>query len=236
MQLLVEVNGLTKTYQAGAGQVEVLRGIDLSIGQGERIAVLGASGAGKSTLMHILGGLDLPTSGSVRVGGDDVFALRGQALDAFRNRTIGFVFQFHQLLPEFSALENVMLPALIARQPWKTAQAGAERLLHDVGLSHRLTHKPGELSGGEQQRVAIARALVMEPRLLLADEPTGNLDSQTAAEIFALLDRLHHNRGLTMVIVTHSEALAGRLDRQIRMQDGRLVDGVSGLHPEATSL
>lgn len=221
---LVEVRGLTKIYSAGAGLVEVLRGIDLTIGQGERIAVVGASGAGKSTLMHILGGLDLPTAGSVRVAGDDVFALRGQALDAFRNRTIGFVFQFHQLLPEFSALENVMLPALIARHPWKAAQASAEALLCDVGLSHRLRHKPGELSGGEQQRVAIARALVMEPRLLLADEPSGNLDSRTAAEIFALLDRLHQSRGLTMVIVTHSETLAGRLDRSLRIRDGRLDD------------
>ena len=158
---LVEIPGLTKIFTAGPGRVEVLRGIDLTIATGERVAVVGASGAGKSTLMHILGGLDLPTAGCVRVAGDDIFALRGRELDAFRNRTVGFVFQFHQLLPEFSALENVMLPALIARRPWKEAAERAGELLQEVGLGHRLRHKPGELSGGEQQRVAIARALVM---------------------------------------------------------------------------
>jgi lipoprotein-releasing system ATP-binding protein len=173
--------------------------------------------------MHILGGLDHPTGGSVRFEGSDIFALKGAALDAFRNRTVGFVFQFHQLLPEFSALENVMMPALVARKGRHEAAALAEELLRDVGLGHRLTHKPGELSGGEQQRVAIARALVMSPRLLLADEPTGNLDSRTSDEIYRLLHRLHETRGLTMLIVTHSEVLASRLDRIVHMEDGRLA-------------
>lgn len=219
---MIEVQGLTKSFATAGMQVDVLRGLDLAIAQGERVAVVGASGAGKSTLMHILGGLDRPTSGSVRFDGSDIFALRGRPLDAFRNSTIGFVFQFHQLLPEFTALENVMMPALIARQSRQQAASSASGLLREVGLGHRLHHKPGELSGGEQQRVAIARALSMAPRLLLADEPTGNLDSGTSDDIFALLDRLHQSRGLTMVIVTHSERLATRLDRTIRMRDGQI--------------
>jgi lipoprotein-releasing system ATP-binding protein len=220
---MIEVTNLTKSFATGRGRVEVLRGIDLQITAGERVAVAGASGAGKTTLMHILGGLDHPTGGSVRFEGSDIFALKGAALDAFRNRTVGFVFQFHQLLPEFSALENVMMPALVARKGRHEAAALAEELLRDVGLGHRLTHKPGELSGGEQQRVAIARALVMSPRLLLADEPTGNLDSRTSDEIYRLLHRLHETRGLTMLIVTHSEVLASRLDRIVHMEDGRLA-------------
>jgi lipoprotein-releasing system ATP-binding protein len=218
---MIEVKGLSKNFMTGRGRVDVLAGIDLIIREGERVAVVGASGAGKTTLMHILGGLDHPSSGNVLFEGADIFSLKGPALDAFRNRTIGFVFQFHQLLPEFSALENVMMPALIARLDQAEASARAEGLLREVGLGHRLTHKPGELSGGEQQRVAIARALVMSPRLLLADEPTGNLDSGTSDEIYRLLHQLHEARGLTMVIVTHSETLAGRLDRIVHMADGR---------------
>jgi lipoprotein-releasing system ATP-binding protein len=203
--------------------VEVLRGIDMEVRAGERIAVVGASGAGKTTLMHLLGGLDRPSAGSVCFEATDIFSFPPAQLDAFRNRTVGFVFQFHQLLPEFTALENVMMPARIARLPLAEARARAGQLLDAVGLGHRLTHKPGQLSGGEQQRVAIARALVMSPRLLLADEPTGNLDSGTSGEIMALLDRLHAEYGLTMVIVTHSHAVAGHLDRVVSMVDGSLA-------------
>jgi len=219
---MIEVRSLSKSVGTGVGRVEVLRGIDLSIARGERVAVVGASGAGKTTLMHILGGLDHPTSGGVSIEGRDLFSLKGPALDAFRNRTVGFVFQFHQLLPEFTALENVMMPALVARKGQAEAMSVARHLLDEVGLTHRLTHKPGELSGGEQQRVAIARALVMSPQLLLADEPTGNLDSRTSDGIYRLLHQLHETRGLTMVIVTHSETLAGRLDRVIHMEDGSI--------------
>jgi len=219
---MIEVCGLSKSFGAGSGRVEVLRDIDLTIARGERVAVVGASGAGKTTLMHILGGLDHPTAGGVSIEGSDLFALKGPALDAFRNRTVGFVFQFHQLLPEFTALENVMMPALVARKSQAEAASMARHLLEEVGLAHRLTHKPGELSGGEQQRVAIARSLVMSPRLLLADEPTGNLDSRTSDGIYRLLHQLHETRGLTMVIVTHSESLADRLDRVIHMEDGRI--------------
>lgn len=221
---MIEVRNLNKSFQGGMGEVTVLRGIDLDITRGERVAVVGASGAGKTTLMHILGGLDRPSQGEVFFEGQDILSLKGQELDRFRNSTIGFVFQFHQLLPEFSALENVMMPALIAGQRRRAATETAEELLGEVGLGHRLTHKPGQLSGGEQQRVAIARALVMGPQLLLADEPTGNLDSGTSDDIFRLLDRLHQGRGLTMIIVTHSERLASRLDRVVHMVDGRLKD------------
>ena len=221
---LLSVRGLTKDFATAGGTVEVLRGIDLQVEAGERVAVVGASGAGKTTLMHILGALDRPTAGAVSFAGQDLGQLRGQNLDAFRNRSVGFVFQFHQLLPEFSALENVMMPALVARKGNGEAREMAAGLLREVGLGHRLEHKPGQLSGGEQQRVAIARALVMGPRLLLADEPTGNLDSQTSDDIYRLLDELHRRHGLTMVIVTHSVTLAGRLDRIVHMRDGLLVD------------
>jgi lipoprotein-releasing system ATP-binding protein len=225
---MIEVNDLCKSFVSGQRRVDVLRDINLVIGAGERVGVVGASGAGKTTLMHILGGLDRPGSGSVRYDGKDIFSLRGEALDSFRNRTIGFVFQFHQLLPEFTALENVMLPALIAKRSFREALDPARRLLEEVGLGARLSHKPGELSGGEQQRVAIARALIMEPRILLADEPTGNLDSRTSDEIYNLLRQVHAARGLTMIIVTHSNALAERLDRIIPMEDGRIVEGGGG--------
>ncbi|KIH75753.1 lipoprotein-releasing system ATP-binding protein [Geoalkalibacter ferrihydriticus] len=220
---MIEVQGVKKRFSTPHGVVEVLRGIDLTIKTGERVAILGSSGAGKTTLMHILGALDRPNEGSVQFEGEDIFALRGGALDEFRNQRVGFVFQFHQLLPEFNALENVMMPALVARRSRKEATDCAQELLEEVGLGHRLLHKPGELSGGEQQRVAIARALVRMPRLLLADEPTGNLDSGTTAEIYRLLERLHQERGLTMVVVTHSLPLAQRMDRMIHMDDGLLV-------------
>lgn len=220
---LIEVVGLNKYFATAGGNVDVLRGIDISISAGERVAVVGTSGAGKTTLMHILGGLDHPSAGQVLFEGQDIFSLRGKDLDAFRNSTVGFIFQFHQLLPEFSALENVMMPLLIGGESRSAANTQATTLLEEVGLGHRLSHKPGALSGGEQQRVAIARALIREPRLLLADEPTGNLDSGTSGEIMALLDRMHRTRGLTMVIVTHSLALAQSLDRVLRIEDGILA-------------
>jgi lipoprotein-releasing system ATP-binding protein len=220
---LISVKGLCKRFLTDQGTVDVLRDIDLEVRAGERIAVVGSSGAGKSTFMHLLGGLDCPTSGSVRFEGAEIFQYSPAQLDAFRNRTVGFVFQFHQLLPEFTALENVMMPARIGRLPIAEASERANRLLGAVGLGHRLGHKPGQLSGGEQQRVAIARALIMNPQLLLADEPTGNLDSGTSSEILALLDQLHAEFNLTLIVVTHSEMLASRMDRVVRMLDGQIL-------------
>jgi lipoprotein-releasing system ATP-binding protein len=221
---LIEVSSLSKSFTTPGGVIEVLRGVNLKICSGERIAVVGTSGAGKTTLMHILGGLDHPTNGEVLFEGNSLFALRGADLDAFRNRTVGFVFQFHQLLPEFTALENVMMPLLIGGISRSTAVQRATEILTEVGLDKRLTHKPGALSGGEQQRVAIARALIREPRLLLADEPTGNLDSHISDEIMQLLNRMHQARGLTMVIVTHNISLANSLDRTLRIEDGVVTE------------
>ncbi len=220
---LIEVSGLSKKFTTPGGIIEVLCDINLKICAGERVAVVGTSGAGKTTLMHILGGLDRPTSGDVLFEGDSLFALRGPELDAFRNRTVGFVFQFHQLLPEFTAVENVMMPLLIGGAKRTDAFKKASAILAEVGLEQRLTHKPGALSGGEQQRVAIARALIREPRLLLADEPTGNLDSRISDEIMLLLNRMHQARGLTMIIVTHNRPLANSLDRTLRIEDGILA-------------
>lgn len=217
---MIKISNLDKSFGVDQHRVHVLRGIDLEVEAGERLGVVGASGAGKTTLMHILGALDRPTSGQVEIDGRDIFAMTSAQLDDFRNREMGFVFQFNQLLPEFSALENVMMPALIARLSKQDATARATNLLDEVGLSHRLQHKPGQLSGGEQQRVAIARALVMQPRLLLADEPTGNLDSGTSDAIYNLFQRLHASRNLTIIIVTHSDQLASRLDRVVTMEDG----------------
>ena len=222
---MIAVRSLAKSFITDQGRVDVLEGINLKIAAGERIAIVGASGAGKTTFMHLLGGLDQPSAGSVAFAGQDIFGYSAAELDAFRNRTIGFVFQFHQLLPEFTALENVMMPALIARVAIPEAKQQAEEILSAVGLQHRLGHKPGQLSGGEQQRVAIARSLVMTPKLLLADEPTGNLDSVTSDEILALLDHLHAERELTMVVVTHSEKVAAHMDRVVRMKDGRIEAG-----------
>jgi len=222
-QALIEVVGLGKSFDTPGGTIDVLRGVDLKIVAGERVAVIGTSGAGKTTLMHILGGLDRPTAGDVMFEGKSLFSLRGAELDAFRNQTIGFVFQFHQLLQEFSALENVAMPLMIGGINKCDATDKAAVILEEVGLGHRLSHKPGALSGGEQQRVAVARALVKEPQILLADEPTGNLDSVTSDEIVALLNQMHKARGLTMIIVTHNNELAGSLDRVLRIDDGRLV-------------
>ncbi|NVN89313.1 MAG: ABC transporter ATP-binding protein [Desulfuromonadales bacterium] len=222
MNSLLEIRGLTKSYASGSHRVDVLNGIDLDLEVGTTTALVGASGAGKSTLLHLLGALDRPSGGTVLFRGDDIFHKNDRDLALFRNRCIGFVFQFHHLLPEFSALENVMMPALIARIPRKKASAMAEELLTDVGLSHRLTHRPGELSGGEQQRVAIARALVLSPELLLADEPTGNLDMKTSDGVHALLAELQQKHGLSLVVVTHNERLAAAMGRTVHLIDGKL--------------
>jgi lipoprotein-releasing system ATP-binding protein len=222
MSSLLEVRGLCKTYHTGPNRVEVLKGIDLDLAQGTTVALVGASGAGKSTLLHLLGALDRPTDGTIQYQGADIFRKNDRELAMFRNRSIGFVFQFHHLLPEFTALENVMMPALIARVDRDTARLAAEELLADVGLAHRLTHRPGELSGGEQQRVAIARALVLSPELLLADEPTGNLDMKTSDGVHALLADLQQRKGLTLVVVTHNERLAASMGQVVRLVDGRL--------------
>lgn len=223
---MVEIRNLQKSFSTSVGDITVLKNISLRIVSGERVAVVGTSGAGKTTLMHILGGLDQPSEGEILFEGENIFALRGAELDAFRNRAVGFVFQFHQLLPEFSAVENVMMPLLIGGVGRAEALQKAAALLAEVGLEHRLTHKPGALSGGEQQRVAIARALVREPRLLLADEPTGNLDSGTSDEIMELLNQMHRSRGLTMIIVTHNRELAASLDRILHIEDGFLADDI----------
>lgn len=219
---LLEIRGLCKTYEIGANRVEVLSGIDLELEAATTTALVGASGAGKSTLLHLLGALDRPSAGTVCFRGDDLFRKNDGELASFRNRSIGFVFQFHHLLPEFTALENVMMPALIARVPRAEARKMAEELLADVGLAQRLNHRPGEMSGGEQQRVAIARALVMSPELLLADEPTGNLDMKTSDGVHAVLADLQKKKGLTLVVVTHNEHLAAAMGRTVRLIDGRL--------------
>ena len=219
---LVEIRGLTKSYWLDDKEIPVLRGVDLDIKAGERVSIIGRSGSGKSTFLHVLGTLDFPNAGQVLFHGKDVFHLSPAELAAFRNRTIGFVFQFHHLLPEFSALENVMLPALIQRMPAQEAERRARDILGIVGLSHRVEHRPGELSGGEQQRVAIARALVLSPKLLLADEPTGNLDEQSANGIHQLMDDLNARTGLTIVLVTHSSSLAQHMPRRLVMTSGHL--------------
>ncbi|MEI6207738.1 MAG: ABC transporter ATP-binding protein [Desulfuromonadales bacterium] len=222
MSRLLEVRALRKTYMTGPNRVEVLKGIDLELDAGTTTALVGASGAGKSTLMHLLGALDRPTSGTVCFNGEDIFKKNDGELAVFRNRNVGFVFQFHHLLPEFTALENVMMPALIARMTKDKARATAEELLTDVGLGQRMTHRPGELSGGEQQRVAIARALALGPEILLADEPTGNLDMKTSDGVHAMLAELQHKNGLTLVIVTHNERLASAMGTTVRLVDGML--------------
>jgi len=221
---LMEVRQIFKTYGNGAKQVEVLKGIDLTFFKGERAAIVGASGVGKTTLLHILGTLDRPTSGKVVYEGKDIFALNEKELALFRNREIGFVFQFHHLLPEFNALENTMMPCLIRGMSKKEGASQAESILSLVGLKNRLTHKPGELSGGEQQRVAVARALVLDRKLLLADEPTGNLDTKTGEAVFDLLQELNQIKGVTLIVVTHNLKLAAQLSRQIHLVDGKTME------------
>jgi lipoprotein-releasing system ATP-binding protein len=221
---LFSTRALTKSYDGSGKRVEVLRGIDLDIEVGQTISIAGSSGVGKSTLLNILGTLDRPTSGELLFMGEDLLSYDDKKLAAFRNSSIGFVFQFHHLLPEFTAAENVMLPALIAGSPAAEARVQAEGLLADVGLSSRLEHKPGELSGGEQQRTAIVRALIRSPRILLADEPTGNLDTRTGGEVFDLLMELNEARQTAVVVVTHNETLAGRMSRRLKMVDGQLYE------------
>jgi lipoprotein-releasing system ATP-binding protein len=218
----IQVRGMDKTFITNGNRVEVLKGLDLDILAGETLAVVGASGVGKSTLLHILGTLERPTAGQMLWDGhEEVFSLDDRRLAEFRNRKIGFVFQFHHLLPEFNALENVMMPALIARQPLNEARERAETILVQVGLRDRLGHRVSTLSGGEQQRVAVARALVMEPEVLLADEPTGNLDPKNGLQVQEMLLTLNREKGLTSVIVTHNLEMAAALDRQITLTDGK---------------
>jgi lipoprotein-releasing system ATP-binding protein len=220
---MIIVKDLHKSFPMGEQTLTVLRGIDLTIERGELIAVVGASGAGKSTLLHILGLLDRPSKGTVCFEGQDLFQLSEAAQAEFRNRRIGFVFQFHHLLPEFTALENACMPALIQRREPQEVRQEAIGLLKDVGLGPRLQHKPGELSGGEQQRVAVARALLQKPDLVLADEPTGNLDTHTGDALFALMRELNKARGTTFVIVTHNDKLSAQADRILHMQDGQII-------------
>lgn len=218
---MIEVKGLKKSFFLPAGEVKVLSGIDLSISRGEMLAIVGASGAGKSTLLHIMGTLDEPTSGTVLYENKDVFSLDDYSLAGFRNKSIGFVFQFHHLLPEFTAIENVLMPGLINMSGYKEIKEKAEMLLGELGLSERKNHRPGELSGGEQQRVAVARALINEPKVVLADEPTGNLDTHTGEELFKLLLQLNEKKRITFVIVTHNESLSRQCHRVLEMADGK---------------
>ncbi|MFI5364175.1 MAG: ABC transporter ATP-binding protein [Candidatus Binatia bacterium] len=218
---LIHAQGLCKSYR-DSRRIDVLVDLDLEVAAGEAVAIVGQSGVGKSTLLHILGTLDQPTSGTLRVGGVDVFGLSEREQTTFRNREVGFIFQFHHLLPDFTALENVMMPALIRGMSAAEAAPPARALLERVGLGERLTHKPGELSGGEQQRVAVARAVALSPRVILADEPTGNLDPVTGAEVHAVLMELNRDQRITLVIVTHNEELSHLVDRTLRLQNGAL--------------
>lgn len=218
----VTVEGLNKSYPVAGQRLHVLRDLGLTVEKGEMLAIMGASGVGKSTLLHVLGGLDTIDSGRVMVGEHDITAMTDEARVAFRNRHVGFVFQFHHLLPEFSAVENAEMPLRIARVPTAKARPNAEALLRRVGLGERLDHRPGMLSGGEQQRVAVSRALVMQPSLLLADEPTGDLDEATADALHALLRDMHREFGLTAVIATHNPRLAAQCDRTLRLEGGKL--------------
>lgn len=220
---VIQCVGLSKVYEESGHPVAVLQGVDLTVQPGESLAIVGASGSGKSTLLHLLGGLDRPTAGEARLMGQGWAGMDEAARGVWRNTHLGFVYQFHHLLPEFTALENVAMPLLIRRVPRGEAEAQAARVLAEVGLANRLEHTPGQLSGGERQRAAIARALVTGPACILADEPTGNLDRQTADQVFDLMRGLNRERGSCLVVVTHDPSLAARLDRIVRIEDGRLV-------------
>jgi lipoprotein-releasing system ATP-binding protein len=219
---LVIANDVKKSFQHMGRKLEVLRGIDLEIGEGEIVGVVGQSGAGKSTFLHCIGTLDIPTSGSLRIAGEELTKLSSDALANLRNHTIGFVFQFHHLLPEFTALENVVMPGLIQGRKKEAVMPAAAAILEEVGLKDRMQHRPGELSGGEQQRVALARALILEPKLLLADEPTGNLDSKTSEQIHDLFFKINEERRTTIVVVTHNVGLAESMPRVVTLRDGRV--------------
>jgi lipoprotein-releasing system ATP-binding protein len=222
MSKLLEVSDLHKSYSSGDERLEILAGLSLAVDDGDMVGITGVSGSGKSTLLHLIGGMDHPDRGSVRMLDRELFELTPSELSGFRNKTIGFIFQFHHLLPEFTALENVMMPLLLRGIPQTEAAASAEELLGEVGLQKRSHHRPGELSGGEQQRVALARALVGKPRLLLADEPTGNVDPHTGQAIGTLIRKLHDKHGLASIIVTHNEQLARICSRVYRLENGRL--------------
>jgi lipoprotein-releasing system ATP-binding protein len=225
---LVKVEGLYKSFNHMGNVLEVLKGIDLEIGQGELLSIVGASGAGKSTLLHCIGTLDLPTSGRILLDGQELTTLSAPRLAKVRNQSIGFVFQFHHLLPEFDALENVMMPGLIRGDARKKMEQRARELLAEVGLSQRASHRPGEMSGGEQQRVAIARALTLEPKLLLADEPTGNLDTATSDTIHDLFFEINRRHQTTIVVVTHNPSFAQRMPRVVEMSDGKIINDQRG--------
>ncbi len=222
MSILFSIQGLHKSFVEGEKEIVVLRELDMTIGEGERLAIVGESGVGKSTLLHILGTLDRPSSGQLIYRGRDLSLLRDEELAYFRNQEIGFIFQFHYLLPDFSALENVMLPALIRGWSWEKSRESAMRLLEKVGLKDRAEHPPGKLSGGEQQRVSVARSLILEPKLIMADEPTGDLDPHTGEEIEKLLFGLNEERGLALVVATHNWQFARRIGRQMELREGRL--------------
>lgn len=221
---MIKLVNLSKTFIKSGHEIHVLKDLNFNINRGQSLAILGVSGAGKSTLIHILGTLDIPTSGSVLYDDVNVFEWNEKKLAEFRNKKIGFVFQFHNLLPEFSSLENTMMPALISGLPFKQAREQAESILHEIGLGHRLTHKPGELSGGEQQRVAVARALIMQPEVILADEPTGTLDTETGKKIEDLLLELNRSKNITLIVVTHNKSLAERMSQSIGIRDGKIYN------------